>query len=497
MSLNHPLPMRAPRISLARKLGLSLALSTVAIAAQAATLESAAQALGVGKIQSIEFSGAGRWFQFGQAPAPGLPWPQFDVSRYVASIHYDTASARVQINRLQTIDPDRVRPAPVEQRVDQYVSGALAWNQGVAPAPINPATQPAAVEERAAEIWATPQGFVKAALANQAQSKAVKDGVEVSFTVAGKYRYVGTINAQDQVERVRTWIDNPVLGDTLVETSFGPYVNFGGVPFPSHISRTQGGFRVLDIAVADLKINQTDAFKAPDSVAITPVPPVSVAVNKLADGVFYLTGGTHHSVAIEQRDHIVLVEAPLNEARSRALIDKIKETFPGKPIKYLVNTHAHFDHSGGLRTLVDAGATIVTHQLNVPYYKGAWAAPHRIAPDLLAKSHKVARFDAFKGKHVLSDGHRKIEIYPIAGNTHNDAFALVYLPAEKILIEVDAYTPLAANGKPPATPNPYAVNLLDNVERLKLDVAQIAALHGPGVAKLNDLKAYNGQVASQ
>jgi hypothetical protein len=135
----------------------------------------------------------------------------------------------------------------------------------------------------------------------------------------------------------------------------------------------------------------------------------------------------------------------------------------------------------------------VTHQLNVPYYKSVWAAPHSIAPDLLAQSHKAARFEAFQGKHVLSDGHRKVEIYPIAGNTHNDAFALVYLPAEKILIEVDAYTPLAGNAKPPATRNPYAVNLQDNVEKLKLDVDQIAALHGPGVVKFSDLKVYNGQ----
>lgn len=475
-----------------QQIGLSVALSAVALAAQAASLESAAQALGASQVQSIEFSGAGRWFQFGQAPAPGLPWPQFDVSRYVASINYESASARVQINRLQTIEPDRVRPAPIEQKVDQYVSAQLAWNQGVAPAPANVTAQPAAVEERSAEIWSTPQGFIKAALANNAKSKAVKDGVEVSFTVAGKYRYVGFINQQDQVASIKTWIDSPVLGDTLVETSFDAYKNFGGVAFPAHIVRTQGGFRVLDVAVADVKVNATPALKVPDSIALGAIPPVTVQVNKLADGVFYLTGGTHHSVAIEQRDHVVLVEAPLNEARSLAVIDKVKETIPGKPIRYLVNTHAHFDHSGGLRTLVDEGATIVTHRGNVAYYKTVWAAAHTVSPDRLAKSRKTARFEAFDRKHVLSDGKRQIEIFPIEGNTHNDAFALVYLPAEKILIEVDAYTPLAANAKPPASPNPYAVNLEDNIDKLKLSVDQIAALHGPGVVKLDDLRAYNG-----
>lgn len=481
--------------ALMKRVGLSFALSAVALAAHAASLQSAAQALGVDQVQSVEFSGAGRWFQFGQAPAPHLPWPQFNVSRYVASIHYDAAAARVQINRIQTVEPDRVRPVAIEQRVDQYISGSTAWNVGVAPAAANVTAQPAAVEERAAEIWATPQGFLKAALANNASSKTVKDGVEVSFTVGGKYRYVGKINEQDQVTSVRTWIDSPVLGDTLVETSFSQYRAFGAVAFPSHIVRTQGGFRVLDIAVSDVKWNAVAAIKAPDSVA-SAAPAVNVAVEKLADGVFYLTGTGHHSVAIEQRDHVILVESPLNEARSIGLIDKIKEIIPGKPIKYLVNTHAHFDHSGGLRTLVDAGATIVTHKDNVPYYKSVWAAPHTLSPDRLAQSKKVAKFEAFSGKHVLSDGNRAVEIYPIAGNTHNDAFALVYLPTEKILIEVDAYTPLVANAKPPATPNPYAVNLLDNIEKLKLDVTRIAALHGPGIVKLNDLRAYNGQVAS-
>ena len=171
------------------------------------------------------------------------------------------------------------------------------------------------------------------------------------------------------------------------------------------------------------------------------------------------------------------------------MIAKIHELIPDKPIKYLINTHAHFDHSGGLRTYVDAGATIVTHQANKAYYETVWAAPHTLAPDKLAQSKKAAVFDTFADKHVLSDGKRSIEIYPIAGNGHNDAFALIYLPAEKILIEADAYTPLAANAPAPASINPYTANLYDNIQRLKLDVDQIAAIHGPGVVRIADLRA--------
>jgi glyoxylase-like metal-dependent hydrolase (beta-lactamase superfamily II) len=289
------------------------------------------------------------------------------------------------------------------------------------------------------------------------------------------------MNAQNQVERVQTWIDNPVLGDTLVETAYSDYRSFGAFMFPAHIVRTQGGYPVLDITVSQAKANPAADITVPTEVRNFTPPPVKVDVQKLAEGIYYLTGGTHHSVAIDQRDHIVVVEAPQNEARSLAVIAKVKETIPNKPIRYLINTHVHFDHSGGLRTYVDEGATIVTHQVNQPYYEQAWAAPRTLNPDRLAQSKKSAKFETFTDKHVLTDGNRSIEIYPIAGNGHNDAFAMVYLPGEKILVEADAYTPVAANAPPPAMPNPFSVNLNDNIQRLKLDVRQIAALHGRAV----------------
>lgn len=94
--------------------GLAVALTGCA-SLQPQALQSAADELEVAKLNAIEFSGSGRWFQFGQAPNPSLPWPQFDVSRYSADINYQTPSARVQITRKQTIEPGRLRPAPVEQ----------------------------------------------------------------------------------------------------------------------------------------------------------------------------------------------------------------------------------------------------------------------------------------------------------------------------------------------------------------------------------------------
>ena len=459
----------------------------------APSLAGSAETLGATQLKSIEFTGAGHWYQFGQSPNPSASWPQFDVSSYKATINYEAVAERVQITRKQTVEPKRVRPVPVEQKPDQYVSGSTAWNLAPGATPdAAPVAQPqvAAVEERVSEIWSTPQGFLKAAQANNATSKKVKSGVEVSFT-QGKNKYVGIINAKNEVSNVKTWIDSPVLGDTLVEYNYTDYKDYNGISFPSSIIRKQGGYPVLALAVKSVTPNADANIVVPAELSQANTA-INVTADQLAPGVFYLKGGTHHSVVIEQNNQVIIVEAPLNEARSEAVIAKVKEIIPNKPITFLVNTHHHFDHSGGLRTYVDAGATIVTHKLNEPYYKKIWANAHAINPDRLAASNKSAKFKTFSDKLVLGDATHPVEIHHIAGNTHNDAFALVYLPNDKILVEADAYTPAAANAPLPTSVNPYTANLYDNIKRLKLNVEQIAALHGPRVTKLEDIEAAIG-----
>jgi glyoxylase-like metal-dependent hydrolase (beta-lactamase superfamily II) len=486
--------MHIPSIALR---GLTAAFVFLPIGADAASLQEAAAALGAVNAASLEFAGAGHWYQFGQAPVPGGAWPQFELRSYSASVNFEAPAARVLLTRIQTVEPGRLRPTPTEQKLSWFVSGDKAWNvappQG-APADAAPVATPqlAAVEERTAEIWTTPHGFLKAALANGAKSEASGAGAQVSFAAAG-HKYEGYINAANQLEWVRTWIDSPVLGDTQVETKFSGYKDFGGVQFPAELTRTQGGYPVLHLKIASAKLNPGADIPVPENVASFKAPAPTVTVNKLAEGVYWLTGGTHHSVAIEQKDHVVLVEAPLNEDRSLALISKIAEIAPNKPIKYLVNSHVHFDHSGGLRTFVDAGAAIVTHELDKPFYEKAWAAPHTLRPDRLSQSRKAAKFETYTDKYVLSDGSRQIEVHRIAGSGHSDDLALIYLPAEKIAIEADAYTPTAKDAPPPKTPNPYSVNLYDNIQKLKLDVAQIVGLHGPRVVALADLRAAIGQ----
>src|SRR5437879_12190451 len=98
-------------------------------------------------------------------------------------------------------------------------------------------------------------------------------------------------------------------------------------------------------------------------------PAARAQSQKLADGVWCIGGGTHNSLAVEFRDYAAVIEAPLNEERSLAVINEVSRLIPNKPIRYVVNTHHHFDHSGGLRTYLAQGDTIVTHQANREYYE--------------------------------------------------------------------------------------------------------------------------------
>ena len=233
-------------------------------------------------------------------------------------------------------------------------------------------------------FWLNPFSFLKGAMANNATVRVETVGGTkysvVTFTLQNKYKVAGYINDRNMVEKVQTWIDNDVLGDMLAEAFYSVYKDFGGVQFPTMIIEKQAGFPVLIVSVSSAKPNAAVNIQPPQTPAVAASQAVSVQSEKIADGVFYLKGGTHHSVAVEFADHSVVIEGPQNEQRSLAVIAEVKRLIPNKPIRYLVNTHHHFDHAGGLRTYVDEGATIVTQEINKAFYEKAFAAPRTLKP---------------------------------------------------------------------------------------------------------------------
>ena len=264
-----------------------------------------------------------------------------------------------------------------------------------------------------------------------------------------------------------------------VETSYSDYRDFGGFRFPAKMVQKQGGFPVFELTITEAKANVPLDISVPDSVRQAVPPPVRVTTEKLADGVWYLTGGSHHSVLVEFADHVALIEAPQNEERSTAVIAEVKKLTPTKPIRYLVNTHHHFDHSGGLRTYVAEGADDRDPSQAM---RRSISRPSKLPTSSTLTVRHAPRKRPRSSPSMRSTCYRtargSLEIHHIQGNPHNTGILMAWFPKERILAEVDVYTPLAPNASPPATPNPATVNLYENIQRLNLDVNQIAPLHG-------------------
>lgn len=451
-----------------------LALLPSAVEAQdaKATLEAASKALGTADVKSIEIQGTGVMFLVGQSAVPGEPWPLFNVRTFTRVVNYETASLREDLIRTRALEPPRGGGAYVrgEHPLVSMLSGDHAWNVTA----LGSAAAPIALSDRQFQFWSTPHGVIKAAMANPASVQ----GRTIAFGIPGRFRATAALDAADLVERVDATLSNPVLGDMAVTVSYADYRDFGGVKFPTKIKQTYGGFPALELAITEVRANGPADIKVPDNVRLAGNPYMRVQSQKAADGVWYVTGGTHHSVVIEMNDHLIVAEGPLNDDRALAVIAEARKLVPGKPIKYLIVSHHHFDHSGGVRAFAGEGATIIAQDASRAFFEQIVAAPATTGPDHLARSGRKATVEGVRDRRELSDGTRTVEVRHIAGIQHADDMLMVYLPKEKFLIQADAYTPPAPNVAPLSPPSPFNVSLLENVTKQGLAVDQILPLHG-------------------
>lgn len=525
-------------------------------------LRAAAANMGVDNLKTLQYTASGMIAAPGQGFVAvdmhtGVPehWPRFVVNNYTMTIDYATMSSREQYTRTVPVyakvfpgldgagaesgnqsDPPGNRGGGfiddlTPHEINQVVSGKFAWDI-LGNMPVRQWSFLYVVDTadyRQLEIILTPHGFLKAALAPGAEPVIVSQAgpVQIAITVLGKYKVIGTIQ-QNLVTDVETWIPTPAVGDMRITHSYTRWKDFGGFKFytDNHSHFFAGGFTdfqgendILQFRILDAKPNvalPADAFAIPASVQQATRPAVRVEAQKLAEGTWLLAGGSHNSVLVEFRDFVAVVEAPLNDERSLAVIAEVKKLVPNKPIRYVINTHYHWDHSGGLRTYVAEGAQIVTHQANVSYYQqvmfgGEW----KLQPDTLARRDEmlgvpiVPRFvELTNAPYMISDhawgsssSGRIMELYCLgraAGSppttNHAEDLTVVYLPAEKILINADLYTPPAPDAKLPATPPQGVVALGQVISQYKLDVALHVPIHGQPGSQEQFARILNGAV---
>jgi glyoxylase-like metal-dependent hydrolase (beta-lactamase superfamily II) len=456
---------------------LSLALVSVALGgywvnAQDAgpVIDAAVKAMGTSSLQSIQYSGTGSVFMVGQNFTPESPWPRFRVIKYNTGVRYDAPAFREELVRIDDENPARGGGA------GGFVA---ATGQGGMRPILGEQTQVRQATPRTDNgqltIWMTPHGFLKAAAANKATGGNAGGRRTLSFTALGKYTVTGTLNDQNLVERVETRIPNEMLGDMLVEAEYSGYRDYNGVKFPSRILERRGGHPTLDITIGAVQPNGAATLEIKEN------PPageggVAAKSERIGDGVWVITAGLN-SVLVEFADHLVVVEALGNDARSHAVMAEARRLVPNKPLRYVVNTHAHFDHSGGLRAFAAEGVTIVTQEVNKPFLEKVVSLPHRINPDSLSKSSRRAVVEGFGDKRVMSDATNTLELHHIRGNMHHNGLLMAYLPKIRVLVQADAYHP-RPGAKPYPTPPQFTVNFYENIQRLKLDVSQVLHIHG-------------------
>jgi glyoxylase-like metal-dependent hydrolase (beta-lactamase superfamily II) len=494
-----------------------------------AALRASLKAMGGENLKTIEITAAGSSSLIGQQYSIEGNWPQFQVADYTRAIDFDAKWSREDYTRRQGNFPAFGRVPIADQHVTALVSGSYAWD--VADGKPVVLTRPYLDgipynELRQLELAITPHGFLKAALASS-DAKAIKMqyigasdfGLSqfgrwvtiVSFTFLNKYKINGTIDDHNLVELVGTWFPNPVYGDMDYEMRYTEYKDFGGVKFPMLLHTHQGDPRVnvahnyYEYRVSSVKPNApVTTLPVPDAVRAAVVPPAKVESQRLADGVWLLGGGTHNSMLVAFKDYVAVVDAPNNEERSLAVIAEAARLVPGKPVQYVINTHHHFDHAGGLRTYLSQGTTIVTHESNKQYYLDILfhPSPRTLQPDRMALynpmywiSRRPPPIETVAGearstaKYVVTDGERMLEVIKVedvayqsgdrsyAQGNHSADMLIAYLPKEKILFNADLYSP-PAQGAAPAPPTAGMRTLQENIRKQKLDVAQHAPAHG-------------------
>jgi len=297
------------------------------------------------------------------------------------------------------------------------------------------------------------------------------------------------------ISKFETLLSDPYLGDAVNEFVIAGYQTVNGRLFPTGQTLRTGGELAQEYEYADVRINSNPSaatFEAPSAYTAQTPPTVALAVKELAKDVYMVEGlggggGGYTSLFVAFNDHVLVIEPPLNEATSRTLIQKVKETVPGKPIRYVVATHHHSDHAGGARAFMADGVTLVTTPGNVSYFQKFANARFTVQPDAQQLSPRKPVIETVQGrKRVFTDGAHTVELHDIGPNPHVREMLVVWLPNERILYEGDLFVRNPDNSIAPAIA--ATVHFAEAVQKLGVQPTTLVDVHSR-VYTMQDLQA--------
>ncbi len=440
-------------------------------------LDDAAEALGgAGRIQALKaltIEGTGTAPNAGQNRTPDDELPVWKVNEFTRTI--DLPNGRMRARQVR--EAQFLFAGDLTQRQTQGIDGNAAYT--VAANGTISRSGEAATRDRRIELRHHPITILRAALdsevtLNALQAKAGERLVDITLP-GGDVLTLGIDASTHLPTRVVSKVDNANMGDVAIETRFSDYEDVGGLKLPRRLTTRMDQYPQFDLQVSKNTLDgDVSDLALPDAVkqAAAPAPPpVVVTVEPVAKGIWWLAGsGNHRSVVFEFDDHLVLFEAPLNEARTKAVIDKARTLSP-KPLTKAIVSHHHFDHSGGFRTAIAEGLTIVTHRSNEAFFASLVARQHTIAPDLLEKNHRRASFEFMDDSLTLKDKSMEVQLYYLLDNPREGTNIYAYVPRDRILVQADLYDATWLR-------HSWGENVLQNIQRRGLKVDRSVPVHG-------------------
>ena len=484
-------------------------------------LAAAAREIGQANFKCVTFSGTGYGGAVGQTfeHAVNVDWPRIDaLANYTRTINWETGTSKETFDRKPGLNPASwkyglgwVDGTPTQKNLRQthLTNGKYSWSIDGDGAPV--AASPEDAERYQLDVWMNPPGFIKAARMPGANPRALwrweqiekgRDGNVVApekvhvvaITVLGKYRMDATINSHNQIQRIKTTVSENAMGDFNIEHESTDQVSVGNVKWPTVWHSHQGwddnwqfyskstGHNAYGGRFPKVEPNVcTDPVSVPASVMQAQFPN-TVIVDRLGAGVYMLGGGPANSYMIEFDTFVAVFEAPGSEERSLAVIEQIVKLAPNKPIRWLISSHPHFDHIGGIRTYNHIGATVVMHMANLEFMNHdiLTYTPRTMKPDIMSlwPPTEVAEgynYEAIQENFVITDNTRILRVYYVQPLAHVSGMLMAYLPAERIAFEADLFNTHEPHTGPP---KPSMTSFWNQVKRMRLNVSTIAPVHG-------------------
>ena len=324
--------------------------------------------------------------------------------------------------------------------------------------------------------------------------------------------------------RIRTLDYDNIWGDVTYDLVLSDWKAVDGVRVATSRKYELNGRPVVDIKITEAKINAPiaadrltipAAFKAGASKPATgPVPyqwvirrqfigtyldsdapsydtkaSTGLRLEERAPGVQHVIGGSHHSLIVEMRDYLIVFDAPVSDGQANWILNAAKTKYPNKPVRFLVLTHHHMDHAGGVRAFAAQGATIVVGQGNGEHFRRVLAAPFTRNPDLSQRDLTATTITEVTDRRLFNDGTREVGVYVIE-NPHAAGLVIGYVADAKLGYVTDIWSPGA--GALPDKLNPNLAALVAGVKKAGIAPTKFVGGHG-GIADYAPLAALEGK----